>query len=366
MKNIDKIALWGGIAFAALFAGEVIRLMLPYYSFYKVVYIAIALCFIYISVRHKDLGKSIPSINFSFINVWKKILWYIRDHKDDIICKIWLWSHIGILLSLLFNTTWIMAFCFWLLVVCVFVFAFIGGRFEAVIEKYSGQTKVLYAFVWSYIVFFVFIWLMLHSFWIEQWVKNIITFWFSVLFVSSGYVLFFYEKRKRIYRRNLKKELLTPYNIWMLAIIAVLWVVVWSQFLTPQKSETQYVLDGEVMTQEDLRDTTIDTDALIEEKTNQDEIIYKEVSVFEVFDLPFQRKWDSWTGVESLQKVLRILQTYTWDITWDFDEDTRLALRDALIEWCEWPASTSGIFGPLAKDCVDNLIISVPDESWQE
>jgi hypothetical protein len=65
-------------------------------------------------------------------------------------------------------------------------------------------------------------------------------------------------------------------------------------------------------------------------------------------------------GVSDLQTVLGNLQYFIGEVSGNFNEDTRQALTDALISECEWPESTRGIFGPQAKECIDNLEISIP------
>ena len=61
-----------------------------------------------------------------------------------------------------------------------------------------------------------------------------------------------------------------------------------------------------------------------------------------------------------LQYVLQILGYFTAEASGNFDEETRLALVEALKTECDWPDSTQGIFGPQAKECIDNLEITLP------
>lgn len=66
------------------------------------------------------------------------------------------------------------------------------------------------------------------------------------------------------------------------------------------------------------------------------------------------------TSVENLQSVLKKLSYYSAEISGSFDETTKLALKQALIEKCAWPQSTQGIFGNQAKACIDELDIVFP------
>jgi len=64
--------------------------------------------------------------------------------------------------------------------------------------------------------------------------------------------------------------------------------------------------------------------------------------------------------VTNLKQVLASLEYYDGEINNLFDESLRTSLRSALIGECDWPESTTGIFGPQAKECIDNLEILIP------
>lgn len=49
-------------------------------------------------------------------------------------------------------------------------------------------------------------------------------------------------------------------------------------------------------------------------------------------------------SVTHLQTVLQKLSYFTGSISGNFDENTRLALKQALISECGWPKTTQGIF----------------------
>lgn len=66
--------------------------------------------------------------------------------------------------------------------------------------------------------------------------------------------------------------------------------------------------------------------------------------------------------MQALEEVLQKLGYLTGQVDEVFEEDTRVALRNILIERCEWPESTKGIFGPLSKACLDEQEFSFTKE----
>ena len=70
--------------------------------------------------------------------------------------------------------------------------------------------------------------------------------------------------------------------------------------------------------------------------------------------------WSEDGSVTNLKQVLASLEYYDGEINNLFDESLRTSLRSALIGECDWPESTTGIFGPQAKECIDNLEILIP------
>ena len=59
--------------------------------------------------------------------------------------------------------------------------------------------------------------------------------------------------------------------------------------------------------------------------------------------------------VSNLKDILSVLGYYRWELSPDFDEETRIALRNTLIQECNWPESTKGILGPQARSCINTL-----------
>jgi len=62
-----------------------------------------------------------------------------------------------------------------------------------------------------------------------------------------------------------------------------------------------------------------------------------------------------WDDVRDLQEALEKLGMFRGAPTGEFDEYTKQVLIDTLVEKCNWSSSARGIFGPLAKACIDEL-----------
>jgi len=104
----------------------------------------------------------------------------------------------------------------------------------------------------------------------------------------------------------------------------------------------------------------IEEDEVSLEPVEEEIITDSSILVIELYDItPGIALWSSWDDVVELQEVLQVLNYYDGEISWNFDENTQSALVNTLRWECAWPESTRGIFGPLAKVCIDNLIIPI-------
>lgn len=88
-----------------------------------------------------------------------------------------------------------------------------------------------------------------------------------------------------------------------------------------------------------------------------------DVQVKDVYNLqPFTKNGSSFLNVLQLQRVLNKLWYYSWVADWVFNFETKLAIYNALVRECRWPAATTTwVFWAQAKSCIDNLYIVVQD-----
>ena len=73
----------------------------------------------------------------------------------------------------------------------------------------------------------------------------------------------------------------------------------------------------------------------------------------------FSALGSSGSEVIKLQEALSLLGTYESEITWEYDEQTKESLTRTLINSCDWPDTTRGIFGPLAQECLNGLEVQI-------
>ena len=79
-------------------------------------------------------------------------------------------------------------------------------------------------------------------------------------------------------------------------------------------------------------------------------------NISEMFEFDgFSQLGSSGPEVSKLQESLGLLGYYDGELSGDYDEATRDALTRTLIERCDWPETTRGIFGPLAQECLYGL-----------
>lgn len=105
-------------------------------------------------------------------------------------------------------------------------------------------------------------------------------------------------------------------------------------------------------------DVVVENPETIFEDTQEVEEIWEVKKVSELYNLQAGMwVWNIGQQVSDLHEVLSLLGYYNGTQKNNYDEATRVSLRNALIEECNWPESTKGIFGPLAKECIDNLEI---------
>lgn len=79
---------------------------------------------------------------------------------------------------------------------------------------------------------------------------------------------------------------------------------------------------------------------------------------------PFTKDGSDFSNVLQLQRVLSQLWYYSWVADWVFNFETKLAIYNTLVGRCNWPKDTTKwVFGPQAKQCIDNLYITVED--WE-
>jgi hypothetical protein len=180
--------------------------------------------------------------------------------------------------------------------------------------------------------------------------RIIYTLVFWILFLCIGIVIFFKIPFPKI-------RIFNFYNILSIFLIcSLLGLLVYKNFSAPESEK----LDPIEKVQEEIPE--IISNIIIPDVIISDEApIQEQELVSEIYAISAGLRVGSngW-NVTNLQDVLTELSYFTGALNGIFDENLRVSLRNTLISECDWPESTSGIFGPQAKDCIDNLKILIP------
>ncbi len=349
---------------------EGIKLVLQYYTFSRWFIAFILISLIYYGYKYSfnfwDFFKTAKQkitkkqSSLSILSHSKKIQ-EIADNIKKYNRLIAYTSFIGasciILLSMFLNTGILLPWVLWIFTGVYLITKINGFQIDRKIMKSDiSSTNTLRFFLLSFALFFIVLKLICDSFGI-LWNERIwIYIWFSLLYLIVGFFTFF----RYIFSF---KRLFRPYNILMWCVIFVL---IW--LLGFQNGIFSSVLEHPLFKKEIIEE--MDLPGIVSNEVEvweQKEITYTVSKVSDIYDIPAGLGIGSIDdGVSDLQKVLGNLQYFVWEVSGEFDEQTRLALVETLRSECDWPESTTGRFGPEAKLCIDSLEISTPNESVEE
>jgi len=102
------------------------------------------------------------------------------------------------------------------------------------------------------------------------------------------------------------------------------------------------------------QEVQVEPETIIDAEASLDDTQIRRVSDIYIFTETLQA-WNTWNGVSNLKDILSVLGYYRWELTPDFDEETRIALRNTLIAECNWPESTKWILWPQARSCINTI-----------
>ena len=92
----------------------------------------------------------------------------------------------------------------------------------------------------------------------------------------------------------------------------------------------------------------------VEQQAQVEEVRINRVSDLYIFTETIQA-WNTWNQVRNLHDIMTVLWYYNGPIDNEFDEETRIALRNTLIAKCNWPQTTKWILGPQARSCINTI-----------
>lgn len=363
------------LIFVGLSVYEFIHFILPYYTYLRAM-IVFVICLgwyvWYSSFQQQKLKNRIPVTQEKQSVVWIKMIKYVqiifeysKKYRDIIIYGAFILFVLFLMLGQIFMLTESILYAF-LAFICVYIY----GKFI----WFTIDTRIYVSRVWSihtfqvflilYALFFIVLKYISDRFWIPNDERIIIYLGFSLVYIVGGYILFFDISKLSHILKTVFQRFLRPYSAAMtLLIVWLTWYLVVQNNLVSQVIEapqdsseipkwTQQVweLPG-IISSEATLDTLWEADR---------EVSYENVLVGNQYDIPaWLALWSTGESVELLQTVLGNLQYFLWEVDGVFGEDTQSALTQALQEECSWPDTTRGIFGPLAKECIDSLEISI-------
>jgi len=399
MKNlniVDKVFLGLGAFFSVLSIYELIKFLIPLYTYPRALLSFFVLAFAYLTYRNwltvkgiyqEHLSQKTLRVPLKIKALWsgkmknnsEKNIISQQSHSDTARIKninialsyivswvstvknniqligyglfilTFIWTVASILSS---NGTYMPYICAVFFVLYI-VIKFFGFSLDYEIQKSklrNGNSFRFFLIVFA--VYIISLSSILDVFSVEDELKNTYYLSASAIYLALGYAIFFFRWFSFYKRFSL-------YNLLSLILIACLVSLLVFKYYPRQEQEE--IQDG--WNTSDTAQEQFDLENIIAEPIISDEVILQTESVLisSQYDIADGlRVWSQWEEVEKLQDVLTSLSFYTGSLSGQFDETTRVWLRNALIASCDWPESTQWIFGPLAKECIDNLEILVP------
>lgn len=368
---IDYLFFWALWLFLCISVYEILEFLQPYYNFVFVSFFFILISLSYFIFKRGGSeflygNKSIDAIRReisenSFIQSQYQILQAYNNH-------IVYWGFIGtmvfVIISILFDRDFLLPAAVVLFFIIFSIAKFAGFQLHYSLPQKSSLSSgnAVRFFLITFGVFIVILTHVFNSFWVSDSET-----WFLYLLLWCAYVFMW---GAMFFQWNMKiPKILSTYSILSMSCISILvWVLLfqngffqseniiqdqeigWSEDFLARESEQ--IPEQELLQQQQ--------EEAIENISEENEILFETFQVAQEYTLePGIQLWSFGENVQNLQTVLGKLQYYTWEISGEFDEATRVALSNALKWECSWPESTRWIFGPQAKACIDNLNISV-------
>ncbi len=374
------------VVFIALSAYEIVQFLIPLYTYARamgVFILAFIMYFWYTIVSRpvaknqwqesSDLPRKLRNSSDNFmIQSITSLYVYSKNHTQTLVYGAFILVAIVIHLWQIIDITVLTVYMI-LAFAALYLYAkILWFKLPMRVNKSSLRAyNTLRFFIILYAVFFVVVNYLLDAFLVPETDKMPIYLWASLAYLLSGYVIFFnYRSLVSAIKWFLAQKFLRPYPIAM--GILILWLTgylitknnlieqieQWVELAAETQEETAGIVLPGIVSWEPVPEVT--------EPIEQENIEYETVSVGSAYNIETGLTLGSqWQSVVQLQTVLWNLQYFLWEVNGDFGEDTQQALIDALQTECAWPDTTRGIFGPLAKECIDGLLISRKIQSAQ-
>ncbi len=232
-----------------------------------------------------------------------------------------------------------------------FILLFFWYKFDFFITKlkvFSLDFLNVFIIFWSIFYLFIHKLFLIYNI---SWFNNILLWIYFVIFTSFFY--FFIEKK------YIKKFIVdnTYYIMFFLFVFILIWSFLYKNWFILVPEEKVVIDSSKIQKEEEILKKLKEQDF---QKNKEKEVVIKEVFVRikEIYEFKnYLNIWHKWDDVKMLQDLLQFMGFYTGEVTWEYDLETKEAVKKMLIEKCDWPDTTLWVFWPKAMECFNNLEI---------
>ncbi len=364
MKNhqiIHRIFQSFGIIFVCVSGYELLQLITPYYSYTRFLIVSVFIALLYLLYNKKISRENMRNFwNAEWIQkiisqhpdaFGVKSFTYFERNKENIIYGGFIGVFMVSILAIIWGYQQIFSFVA-ITYIIIYIFAKIAWfRMQRQIQKYTfHDTNALRFFLLVFVVCIICVWTLLSESFVPEGGRWKYYFVVWVLYCIGMVWIFF--------KISLPKKRFSVYNILSLLVISSLFGgLIYKNFIHTENSLWEDAVERLQSLSHDPEPNDIPV-IISQEAQILPETDHSSVKVSEKYNIsPWLLVGSSGKNVSDLQEVLLLLWAKNIEVTWNYDENTRRGLRNILMEQCDWPESTKWSFGPLAKQCIDNLEI---------
>lgn len=282
--------------------------------------------------------------------------------KNIIFPSIFLFLFILFLIWFVFNVQLILIISFSLLFISYIFFRFCWNSITSiVIDKYSFNLGIFFIVCIISSIIFLFSWYHFLEVYDLIYYRESYIIYSSILF----FILFFYIFWD--YKFIIKSIKNLNYNVYVYIFISLFFVIIlskgydinisnystWEVTSIVESNNTNNISLSGSNSSSNLDNSDIENDwtGEIEINTTSNMVKIWELYQFENYLSLYNESDDTL----KLQEFLTKLWYYSGEINGTFDINTRNALRETLMNECNWPNSTKWVLGVNAADCIEGL-----------
>lgn len=343
---------------------EGIKFLIAQYTFTRAFWVFLASTFLYLGFVFMQTSWKENSSEKKTSKTWNIIsVVSIHKNKEVLLYSGFLIFAVILLVGLILGTYGIASLATYVFFGIFILFKIAGWKIDLSVEKpsFSENTflKILFTTLW---IFFITLSYLGDVFGVQEH-KNMIllvsslfyiigfTYTFSDIFsnIFSNITEYFYSRK---FRSFLVKN---TYNILSFSFIIVAGLLLLGKFWFFGGIDSQKLSLWEPETQ--VAQTPVPV-SIEENAPAIIEPVYIERPISEIFTfLSGTQEGDRGEEVVKLQEALTLIGSFSTPVSGIYDETTKQALTNTLIEKCDWPSTTRGIFWPQAQACINSVIV---------